>query len=157
MADMRALELWAESLLAKLEPAARRRLLLDMARQLRARNSQRMAGQQTPDGEKWEPRKAQGDGLRNKRAQIRARAKARRPLFAKLRMQRWLKAKAQGDAAVVQFAGRADRIARVHHYGEQDRVAKNGPMYDYPERQLLGIPAEDADLLRDVILRHLHP
>ena len=25
----------------------------------------------TPDGEKWEPRKAQGDGLRNKRAQIR--------------------------------------------------------------------------------------
>ncbi len=67
------------------------------------------------------------------------------------------KAKAQGDAAVVQFAGRADRIARVHHYGEQDRVAKNGPMYDYPERQLLGIPAEDADLLRDVILRHLHP
>lgn len=121
MADMRALELWAESLLAKLAPAARRRLLLDLARQLRARNSQRMASQQTPDGEKWEPRKA------------------------------------QGDAAVVQFAGRADRIARVHHYGEQDRVAKNGPMYDYPERQLLGIPAEDADLLRDVILRHLHP
>lgn len=159
-ADLQALEDWCAGLLAQLQPAARRRLLVDVARQLRARNAERMRAQTAPDSQPWPKRKPQGDPekVRSKRQRERLRDKARRPMFEKLRRARWLKAQAQGGTAVVQFAGRAARIAAVHHWGETDDVNPGrGPSYSYPARALLGISPEDAELIHDTIIQHLRP
>jgi len=154
MADFTALETWAADMLAKLQPTQQRRLMVDMARRLRAANSQRMRAQTDPEGQAWEPRKPPGPALRSKREQLRQAAKQRQPMFAKLRQQKNLKARAQGGAAVVEFMGRAQRIARVHHFGETDAVNRAGPQYTYPARELLGITDDDANTLRDALLAH---
>lgn len=155
MAALSALEDWAGALLRKLEPVQRRRLLVDVARRLRTENAQRMRAQTDPDGQAWEPRKAPGPALRSQRERLRQQAQQRDPMFAKLRRQKHLKARAVGSAAVVEFAGRAQRIARVHHFGENDAVNPGGPRHDYPARELLGIADDDADRLRDLLLDHL--
>lgn len=154
MADFTALETWAAEMLAKLQPTQQRRLLVDMARRLRTANSQRMRAQTDPEGQAWEPRKPPGPALRSKRDQLRQAAKQRQPMFVKLRQQKNLKARAQGGAAVVEFMGRAQRIARVHHFGETDAVNPSGPQYTYPARELLGITEDDANTLRDALLAH---
>lgn len=155
MAEFKALEDWAGDLLLKLEPGQVRRLQLDVARGLRKSNAARMRAQTDPEGNRWEPRKAPGT-LRSKREQLRQQAKQRQPMFAKMRQARNLKARAQGEAAVVEIANRAQRIARVHHFGEVDAVNPGGPQYRYPARELIGIAPADIDALRDVLLRHLN-
>lgn len=154
MADFTALETWAADMLAKLQPTQQRRLLVDMARRLRTANSQRMRAQTDPEGQAWEPRKPPGPALRSKRERLRQAARQRQPMFAKLRQQKNLKARAQGGAAVVEFMGRAQRIARVHHFGETDAVNPGGPQYKYPARELLGITEDDASSLRDALMAH---
>ena len=62
--------------------------------------------------------------------------------------------KAQDGAAVVEFMSRAQRIARVHHFGETDAVNPGGPQYKYPARELLGITEDDASSLRDALMAH---
>jgi phage virion morphogenesis protein len=155
MADIQALETWAAGLLQKLAPAQRRRLLTDIARQLRSANTQRMRAQTDPEGQAWEPRKSPGPALRSQRERLRQQARAREPMFAKLRRAKHLKARTQGGAAVVEFIGRAQRIARVHHFGEPDAVNPGGPRYTYPARELLGISRDDYDRIRDTLLAHL--
>ncbi len=154
MAELSALEDWTAELLRKLQPTQKRRLLVEVARRLRTANAQRMRAQTDPEGQAWEPRKPPGT-LRSQRERLRQQAKQRTPMFAKLRQQRHLKAKGQGNAAVVEFAGRAQRIARVHHFGETDAVNPGGPMYDYPARELLGVTTADIETVRDVVLAHL--
>lgn len=56
---------------------------------------------------------------------------------------------------MVQFLGRAERIARVHHLGLRDRVKDNGPQYDYPARGLLGFGEDFPEQLKARILQHL--
>lgn len=155
MADFTALETWAADMLAKLQPTQQRRLLVDMARRLRTANSRRMRAQTDPEGEAWEPRKPPGPALRSKRERLRQAAQQRQPMFAKLHQQKNLKARAQGGAAVVEFMGRAQRIARVHHFGETDTVNPGGPQYTYPARELLGVTQDDAALIRDALLDYL--
>ncbi|MFG5777727.1 phage virion morphogenesis protein [Comamonas sp. J-3] len=156
MAELKDLDDWAGHLLAKLGGTARRRLAVDIARKLRTANAQRMRAQTDPDGNAWEPRKPPGPALRSKRERIRQAAQQRQPMFAKLRMQRHIKARSEGgNAAVVEFVGGAKRIASVHHFGERGAVNPGGPMYDYPARELLGISADDADWLRDYLLDYL--
>ncbi|MDP3229383.1 MAG: phage virion morphogenesis protein [Acidovorax sp.] len=154
MADFTALEDWAGDMLRKLQPQQQRRLQLDIARRLRKDNAERMRAQTDPDGNRWEPRKAPSTTLRSKREQLRQQAKQRQPMFAKMRQVRHLKAKAQGNSAVVEITGRAQRIARVHHFGESDAVTPGGPQYRYPARELIGISQADYDTLRDVLLDH---
>ncbi|WP_287806163.1 phage virion morphogenesis protein [Diaphorobacter sp.] len=154
MAEFTALEAWAEGMLRKLQPAQQRRLLVDVARRLRTANAQRMRAQQDPEGQAWEPRKPPGPALRSRREQLRQQAQQRQPMFAKLRQQKHLKAHAAGAAAVVEFASRAQRIARVHHFGEEDAVNPGGPRVRYPARELLGISEDDANALRDVLVDH---
>ena len=71
MAEFQALETWAADMLAKLQPAQQRRLMVDMARRLRTANSQRMRAQTDPEGQAWEPRKKPAQALRGKREQLR--------------------------------------------------------------------------------------
>lgn len=99
---------------------------------------------------KWLPADGSADpgglpeSIRAGRGRVRRGADA---MFRGLRSGRWQKAGATQDEAWVQFAGRAARIAGVHHYGERDRVADDGPEIDYPERQLIGFGAGDEAMI----------
>lgn len=86
--------------------------------------------QRNPDGSGYEPRRVTA---RNKKGRI------KRQMFAKLRTTKYLKTAASADSASVQFEGKVQRIARVHHYGLRDRVSRKGPEFRYAERRLLGI------------------
>ena len=50
-----------------------------------------------------------------------AKGRVKREMFAKLRTHRYMKAKGTADEALVEFAGRVQRIARVHQEGLRDR------------------------------------
>lgn len=76
-------------------------------------------------------------------------------MFTKLRSASLLSAGADAGSAWVEFVGRAQRIAQVHHYGLKDRVAQGGPEYDYPQRPLLGLSQADEEALMTRLLEHL--
>lgn len=145
--ELQQLEHWLAPLLARLQPAQRRQLARDIARELRADNARAMRAQQGPDGQTWEPRKRHSRDQRGKLRQG--------PMFTRLRAAKHLKARASSDAAVVQFMGRAERIARVHHFGLRDRVKPGGPLYDYPARPLLGITPAMRERIEARVLEHL--
>lgn len=151
MDDLQRLEDWVAPLLARLSAPERRRLAMVVARDLRASNTASMRAQQAPDGAGWEPRK---NKLRDESGRIRTRAKAQ-GMFVKLRAAKYLRAKATPTEAIVAFAGRAERIARVHQFGLRDKVKPGGPDYDYPARQLLGITDEQIERVRDLLLQHV--
>lgn len=146
-ANLPALESFAAALIASLQPAARKALAADLAKQLRASQQQRIAAQLNPDGSAFAPRKPQ---LRHKKGAL------KRQMFAKLRTAKYLKATATPDAALVSFTANISRIARVHQYGLRDRVnRKTGLETTYPERHLLGISEADETLIHDIVTAHL--
>lgn len=146
MSGLYELDAYLAGLLAKLDAPQRRVLARAVAVELRRRQSARIAAQHNPDGTAYEPRKPQ---LRHKRGGI------RRAMFTRLRMAKWLKAEADPNAAVVTFAGSAQRIAAVHHFGLRDRVNKNGLTAQYPARALLGLAPEDVSAITDTVLNFL--
>ena len=149
--DLAQLETWLAPLIGALSDTERRKLATDVARELRRENVASMRAQRGPEGEAWTPRKR---ALRDQRGQIRKGRRAQ-DMFTKLRGARYLKARATGRDAVVEFTGRAARIAAVHHFGQRDAVEPGGPDYDYPARPLLGITEDFAQRLRDKLLDHL--
>lgn len=151
MDDLQRLEDWVAPLLTRLSAPERRRLTMTVARDLRKGNAATMRAQQAPDGAAWEPRK---NKLRDERGRVRKQAKAQ-SMFVKLRAAKNLRAKATPTEAMVEFADRAARIARVHHFGLRDKVKPGGPDYDYPARPLLGITDAQLDRVRDLLLSHL--
>lgn len=151
MADnLNALEDWAGALLAKLQPAERRKLNQNVARALRRSQQQRIAAQQNPDGSAFTPRKP--------RQQLRAKqGRIKRQMFTKLRQAKHLKLQSSADSIAIGFMQRTARLARVHQYGLRDRPGRKAPDVQYPERQLLGFTDADLDLIRDQLLHHLIP
>ena len=149
-ANLTLLEDWVDGLLLAISPVQRRRLAQSVAIALRRGQQQRIADQCNPDGTPYVPRKAHK--LRSKVGRIR-----RGKMFAKLRTAKYLKANATADAAVVAFAGRAARIARVHQYGLTDQVSPSGPRVRYARRELLGFSSEDRDQVTRLLLNHLSP
>lgn len=55
----------------------------------------------------------------------------------------------------MQFEGKVQRIARVHHYGLRDRVKKGGPEVVYTRRELLGYSKDFENQLIDTIISAL--
>lgn len=149
MDDLQRLEDWVAPLLEKLSAPERRALARAIARDLRASTIATMRAQQSPDGQSWEPRK---NKLRDERGQVRKRVQE---MFVKLRTAKHLRAQATGSEAMVTIAGRAERIARVHHFGLRDKVKPGGPDYTYPARPLLGITDAQIERVRSLILSHL--
>ncbi|VDZ88212.1 phage tail-like protein [Lelliottia amnigena] len=121
---------WLAALLANLEPAARQRMMRELAQEVRRNQQNNIRLQRNPDGSGYEPRKVTA---RTKKGRI------KRQMFAKLRTAKYLKTAASADSASVQFTGKVQRIARVHHYGLRDRVRRKGPEVRYVERKLLGV------------------
>lgn len=140
MDNLHKVDEWLAALLANLEPAARQRMMRELAQELRRNQQQNIRLQRNPDGSGYEPRKVTA---RTKKGRI------KRQMFSKLRTAKYLKTAASADSASVQFAGRVQRIARVHHYGLRDRINRKGPEVRYSERHLLGINNETEIIIRD--------
>ena len=149
--DLTALEQWAGALLARLEPAARRKVNQQVAQDLRRSQQQRIKAQQSPEGTPYAARKPRKQ-LREKQGRIK---KQKAAMFARLRTSAHLKLNADANQIAVGFLGRVARIARVHQFGLRDTVCKNGPEVQYAERQLLGFSSADRELIKDSLLRHL--
>lgn len=147
--ELTVLEEWAAGLLSRLGPAGQRQMAKAVATALRKSQQQRIGQQQNPDGTPFAPRR-KAPKLRTKKGRIK-RAK----MFAKLRTSSWLKAKAEGSTAVVEFKGRAENIAKVHQLGLVDKVSPGGPRVRYPRRVLLGFSSGDRPLIRDTIIDRL--
>ena len=146
MDDLQRVDDWLAALLANLEPAARNRMMRQLAQELRRSQQQNIRLQRNPDGTGFEPRRVTA---RSKKGRI------KRQMFAKLRTTKYLKTAATADSASVQFDGKVQRIARVHHYGLRDRVRRNGPEARYPARRLLGVNDEVETVTRDTLLHWL--
>ncbi|RTM32299.1 phage virion morphogenesis protein [Enterobacter bugandensis] len=146
MDDLQRVDDWLAALLANLEPAARNRMMRQLAQELRRSQQQNIRLQRNPDGTAFEARRVTA---RSKKGRI------KRQMFAKLRTTKYLKTAATADSASVQFDGKVQRIARVHHYGLRDRVRRNGPETRYPARRLLGVNDEAETITHDTLLRWL--
>ncbi|MBL5920756.1 phage virion morphogenesis protein [Lelliottia amnigena] len=146
MDNLHKVDEWLAALLANLEPGARQRMMRELAQELRLNQQKNIRLQRNPDGSGYEPRKVTA---RTKKGRI------KRQMFSKLRTAKYLKAAASADSASVQFEGKVQRIARVHHYGLRDRVSSKGPEVRYAERHLLGVNGVVETVTRDTLLRWL--
>ncbi|HIB8991124.1 TPA: phage virion morphogenesis protein [Citrobacter braakii] len=147
MSELTALQERLAGLIENLSPTARRQMAADIAKRLRRSQQQRIKRQQAPDGTPYTARKRQP--VRSKKGRI------RREMFAKLRTNRFMKAKGSESAAVVEFTGKVQRMAQVHQYGLKDRPNKHSRDVQYESRPLLGFSHEDEQLVEEVIIRHL--
>ena len=129
MDELQQVDAWLAALLANLGPAERKRMLRELAQLLRRTQQQNIRMQRNPDGSGYEPRRVTA---RTKQGRI------KRQMFTKLRTAKYLKATAGSDSASVQFEGKVQRIARVHHYGLRERVPRSKRTINYPSRRLLG-------------------
>ncbi|MGJ0128545.1 phage virion morphogenesis protein [Pantoea sp. RHCKP32] len=143
MAELHEVDAWLAALLSQLEPAARKKMLREVARDVRRIQQTNITAQRSPDGTAWEPRRV---SARSKKGRIRG------GMFAKMKTAKYLKAQAGSDAAEVAFVPGVQRLARVHHYGLRDRVSRRGPMVKYAERPLLGVNKEVESLVYGILL-----
>ncbi|ENK2740098.1 MULTISPECIES: phage virion morphogenesis protein [Klebsiella pneumoniae complex] len=148
MNDFKPFEDKLAGLIAALSPAGRRRMTVDITKKLRQRQQQRIKLQKAPDGSPFTPRKRQP--VRAKKGRI------KREMFAKLRTNRFMKTTGNDSAAVVEFTGKVQRIARVHQLGLKDKPSTKSATVDYPQRQLLGFTDEDRQLVESVIIDYLN-
>jgi len=144
VAELHEVDAWLAALLSQLEPAARKKMLREVARDVRRIQQANITAQRSPDGAAWEPRRVTA---RSKKGRI------RRGMFAKMKTAKYLKAQADADAAEVAFIPAVQKLARVHHYGLRDRVSRRGPMVKYAERPLLGVNSEVENTVQAALLR----
>lgn len=144
MNDFKPFEDKLAGLIAALSPAGRRWMTADIAKKLRQRQQQRIKSQKAPDGSPFAPRKRQP--VRTKKGRI------KREMFVKLRTNRFMKASSNNSAAVVEFTGKVQRIARVNQYGLKDKPAPMSTETEYPVRQLLGFTLEDIEYIEKSVL-----
>ncbi|MDC7830304.1 MULTISPECIES: phage virion morphogenesis protein [Pseudomonas] len=147
MDQIESLETWLAPLLVQLDSHGRAQLARKAAQQLRRSQQQRIRAQVDPDGSPFEARKPRD--LRGKKGHIKRR------MFEKLKMARYLKAKGSPQQAVIGFAGRVSRIARVHQYGLKDRAERGAREIRYARRELLGLSDQDLQRLRNSLLDNL--
>ena len=146
MDNLHEVDAWLDALLAKLEPAERKKMLREVARDVRRIQQANMTAQRSPDGSAWEPRRV---SARTKLGRI------KRKMFVKLKTAKYLKTKATGDSAEVAFVPAVQRLARVHHYGLRDRVSRRGITVKYEQRPLLGVNSEAEITVIENIYRWL--
>lgn len=147
MSDLQLVNERLNALIGNLSPSSRKEMARNIAKKLRASQQQNIKRQQAPDGTPFKPRKPQP--IRSKKGRV------KREMFAKLRTAKYMKARATSDEAVVEFAGRVQRMVRVHHYGLRDRTNINGSRIKYESRPLLGISSGEESLINIIILTYL--
>ncbi|HEL3831915.1 TPA: phage virion morphogenesis protein [Stenotrophomonas maltophilia] len=148
--DLQRLEAWVAPLLQSLSTSERSRLARKVGTAVRRSQQKRIASQQNPDGTPFAARR-NPPPRRAKAGRIK-----RRVMFGKIRQAKHLRVRASASEAAVGFAGRVSRIARIHQEGRTDTVSKGGPRVTYARRVLLGFTNADEQLIRELILDHLH-
>ncbi|MGQ8774634.1 phage virion morphogenesis protein [Serratia sp. NA_112.1] len=143
MSELKPFDDKLAALIASLSPASRRKMAAEIAKQLRASQQQRIKRQQAPNGTPYARRR---QPVRGKKGRV------KRAMFAKLRTNRYMKAKGSNDDAVVDFVGRVQRIARVHQEGLRDRPNRHSKEVQYDTRLLLGFNETDRQIVEDVIV-----
>lgn len=146
MENLHRVDEWLAALLANLEPAARQRMMRELAQEMRRNQQQNIRLQRNPDGTGYEPRKVTA---------LTKKGRIKRQMFAKLRAAKYLKTSVSADSASVQFEGKVQRIARVHHYGLRDRVSKRGPIIQYSRRGLLGLNGPIKKEVENFLIYHV--
>lgn len=63
-----------------------------------------------------------------------------------------MKANSSPNEAVVEFAGRVERMAAVHHFGLRDRPNVHSKDVQYDERPLLGFSRQDIAIVESIII-----
>ncbi|WP_034911968.1 phage virion morphogenesis protein [Erwinia sp. 9145] len=138
MSELHEVDAWLAALLAKLEPAQRKQMLRNLARDVRCIQQQNITAQRSPDGTAWEPRRVTA---RTKKGRIKRR------MFMKLKTAKYLKATASANSAIVAFDTSVQRVARVHHYGLRDKVNRKGKKVRYAKRPLLGFAQKSIEII----------
>lgn len=145
MSELKPFDDKLAALIASLSPASRRKMAAEIAKQLRTSQQQRIKRQQAPNGTPYAPRR---QPVRGKKGRV------KRAMFAKLRTNRYMKAKGSNDDAVVEFVGRVQRMARVHQDGLKDRPTRYSKEVRYEVRELLGFSEADRQIVEDVVISH---
>ena len=144
MDNLHEVDAWLDALLAKLEPAERKKMLREVARDVRRIQQGNMTAQRAPDGSAWEPRRV---SARTKPGRI------KRKMFVKMKTAKYFKAQANGNMAEVAFVPGVQRIARVHHYGLRDKVNRHGgTIVKYAARPIIGVNHDVESLVGKIIL-----
>lgn len=147
MNEFRAFEDKLAGLIASLSPAARRRMAAEIAKQLRVSQQQHIKRQQAPDGTPYAARKRQP--VKGKKGRV------KRAMFTKLRTNRYMKAKGTNEAAVVEFTGRVQRMARVHQEGLEEKPNRFSKGVQYEVRPLLGLSTNEKDIVEKMLTSFL--
>ncbi|HEJ7172238.1 TPA: phage virion morphogenesis protein [Serratia marcescens] len=134
-------------LIAGLSASRRREMAAEIAKRLRISQQQRIKRQQAPDGTPYAARKRQP--VRSKKGRV------KREMFAKLRTHRYMKAKGTAEEALVEFAGRVQRIARVHQEGLRDRPSRHSRDVQYDARPLLGFGVSERKAIKSIIISYV--
>ncbi|CAM3609421.1 phage virion morphogenesis protein [Rouxiella silvae] len=150
MSELSAFDARLSALIASLSPASRKKMAAEIAKQLRASQQANIKAQRAPDGTPFAARKKQP--IRAKKGRV------KREMFAKLRTNKYMKAKGTSNDATVEFAGSVQRMARVHHYGLRDRPSKNSKEKDvkYDARLLLGVNENVLKLVNSIMMSYLN-
>ena len=106
MAELREIDAWLTALVANLQPAARKKMLRELAQEVRRNQQANIRLQRDPDGQAFTPRKV---SARSKKGRI------KRQMFSKLRTAKYLKATSDTSTATVGFISQVQHTARVHH------------------------------------------
>lgn len=77
-------------------------------------------------------------------------------MFAKLSTNRFMKATGSDEAAVVESAGKVQRMVNVHQYGLKDKLGRSSKPVLYPARPLLGVNCDDEVFITEVIIDTLY-
>ncbi|MGP2811738.1 phage virion morphogenesis protein [Serratia marcescens] len=144
MSELKSFDDQLAGLIGGLSASRRRQVAAEIAKRLRTSQQQRIKRQQAPDGTPYAARKRQP--VRSKKGRV------KREMFAKLRTHRYMKAKGTADEALVEFAGRVQRIARVHQEGLRDRPNRHSRDVQYDARPLFGFSKVDCKIIEDVIV-----
>jgi len=146
VAELHEVDAWLAALLSQLEPAARKKMLREVARDVRRIQQANITAQRSPDGTAWEPRRVTA---RTKPGRI------RRKMFLKLKTIKYLKIRTNDNQAEVSFATSAQKIANVHHYGLREPLKGRKIVVKYPERRLIGFNINSEDVLHQMIIKSL--
>lgn len=76
-------------------------------------------------------------------------------MLQRMAMPRTLRMRTTPEGAELSFAGRAERIAAVHHFGLRDKVRPGGQEVDYAARPLLGVGPKERQTVLDLVYQHL--
>lgn len=149
MNDVAPIEQLCRDLLLRTAAPERARLMRLIGREIRKRQSDRIAAQRDPEGAAFTPRRPKPDRGR-KKGKLR-----QQKMFSKLRMAKSLKAGGNGNEIWVGFGGRASQIANIHQNGLSDAPALGQPKVRYSRRILLGLTETERKRIVDLIIADL--